>query len=102
MHHDADMDAGKHAMAGMHDMPADHAMAGMDMPAGHEMGGMHAMMEAHMQAMDSDHDGRITAAEHAAAAQAMFTRADANHDGYLSQDEMKAAHDAMKGAQPPR
>jgi Ca2+-binding EF-hand superfamily protein len=36
---------------------------------------------------DTDNDGRISAQEHAAAAQAKFQRMDANHDGKLTADE---------------
>lgn len=64
----------------------DHAMAGH---AGH--GGMMDMM----QAMDSNHDGMISAAEHAAAAKAMFDKADGNHDGMVDKAEMQAAMKAM-------
>lgn len=42
--------------------------------------------------MDANHDGRISAQEHAAAARAMFALADANHDGYLSLEELQAMH----------
>jgi hypothetical protein len=45
--------------------------------------------------MDSNGDGQVSAAEHAAAAQAMFDKADANHDGNLTADEMMAAHGDM-------
>lgn len=51
---------------------------------------MHAMM-------DSDGNGAISAAEHAAAAQKMFAKADANGDGSLGADEMKAMHQQMMG-----
>ena len=70
-------------------MPADtHAMSMHD----------HAMK--HWQAMDTNHDGKISAAEHAACAKAQFAEMDANHDGFVTQDEMhahmKARMDAMK------
>ena len=58
-------------------------------PPGMHHGGMHDDMFA---TMDADHDGRISAQEHAAAAQAMFARADANHDGAVTLDEMQAMH----------
>lgn len=45
--------------------------------------------------MDGDGDGRVSAAEHAAAAQAMFDKADADHDGSLSAGEMQAMHAGM-------
>jgi Ca2+-binding EF-hand superfamily protein len=46
--------------------------------------------------MDTNHDGRITVAEHAAAAQAMFVRMDTDHDGYLSRAEVEAGHGMRK------
>ena len=48
-----------------------------------------------MGKMDSNADGRISAGEHAAGAQAMFEAADADHDGYVTAAEMKAGHAAM-------
>jgi len=44
-----------------------------------------------MAAMDSNHDGMVSASEHAAYMQQMFDKADANHDGMLSRAEMDAA-----------
>lgn len=43
------------------------------------------------QHMDSNHDGRISLQEHAAAEQATFNRIDANHDGKLTAGEMRTA-----------
>ena len=43
--------------------------------------------------MDADGNGAVSAAEHAAAAQAMFDKADANHDGSLDAGEMAGAHE---------
>lgn len=45
--------------------------------------------------MDTNNDGRITAAEHAAGAQRMFTMMDTNKDGAVTMEEMKA-HKDMK------
>ena len=45
--------------------------------------------------MDADGNGAVSAAEHAAAAQAMFDKADANHDGSLDAGEMAGAHKGM-------
>jgi len=53
--------------------------------------GKHDMMAA----MDSNHDGSVSAAEHAAYAQRMFDKMDTNHDGMLSKAEMDAGMKAM-------
>lgn len=50
-----------------------------------------------MAAMDSNHDGSVSASEHAAYAQLMFDKMDANHDGMLSKAEMQAGMKAMHG-----
>ena len=44
---------------------------------------------------DTDHDGTVSAAEHAAHAKMMFEMADTNHDGLLSKDEMAAMRKSM-------
>lgn len=41
---------------------------------------------------DQNADGRLSAAEHAASAEAMFTKMDTNGDGSLSKDELEAGH----------
>ncbi|MDB6126710.1 MAG: Calcium-binding EF-hand-containing protein [Verrucomicrobia bacterium] len=43
--------------------------------------------------MDTDGDGRVSRAEHAAGAKQMFDKMDANHDGYVTAEEMQAYHD---------
>jgi len=45
---------------------------------------------------DSNRDGAVTAAEHAAAAKAMFDRMDANHDGRIAGTEFEAVHQGMR------
>ncbi|WP_166212614.1 hypothetical protein [Cognatiluteimonas telluris] len=47
--------------------------------------------------VDGNHDGRISAAEHAAYAQALFARMDADHDGMVSQAELDAGMRTMHG-----
>ena len=61
------------------------ALAHDDMKKGDEM----------FMKMDTNHDGMISAAEHAAYGQQMFSMADTNHDGMVSKDEMTAMHKRM-------
>lgn len=74
---------------------------------GDEMVRMHrTMMDKHgmhgpsrqMAMMDADHDGEITAAEHAAGGAAMFARMDTNQDGRLQGDELNHGMGGMHGA----
>lgn len=89
----AEIDAGHAKMMkdgeGMH---RGHQMPGMDMGTGMGPGmpanGMLAMM-------DGNHDGAVTAQEHAAGAKAMFDKMDANHDGKVTAAEMAAGHAMM-------
>ena len=48
-----------------------------------------------MARMDTNHDGSVSAAEHAAFAQSMFDKMDANHDGMVSKAEMDAGMQSM-------
>ena len=48
-----------------------------------------------MAGMDADGDGKVTQAEHAAGAKAMFSKLDANGDGKVTAAEMDAGHMAM-------
>lgn len=45
--------------------------------------------------IDTDGDGRISAAEHAAGSQKMFAKMDADGDGKVTSAEMQAGHDKM-------
>lgn len=45
--------------------------------------------------LDADRDGRISAAEHAQAAQALFEMLDAEHDGNLVRDELQSGAVAL-------
>jgi hypothetical protein len=47
--------------------------------------------------MDSNRDGRISAAEHARGSRAMFVKMDADRDGRVTADEMSAAQPAVTG-----
>ncbi|MDY6949194.1 MAG: hypothetical protein SXG53_26165 [Pseudomonadota bacterium] len=46
--------------------------------------------------MDKDHDGKVSAMEHAEGAKMMFTKMDADKDGQVTAAEMDAGHAAMK------
>ncbi len=52
--------------------------------------------DAMAKKMDTDGDGKVSAAEHAAATKAMFARMDADKDGSVTAAEMDASHAAMK------
>ena len=86
MHHNMDHDEMK---------PGDMAHEGMEHDGmGH--GGMgHGVMGP---MMDANHDGKVAAAEHAAAASSMFARIDANRDGYVTRSEFDAGMKIMPGA----
>ena len=70
-------------------------LAGMATPIAfaHEHGKMDN--SAMFDQVDTNHDGMISAAEHAAHAKAMFDKMDANHDGMVSKAEMEAGMKAM-------
>ena len=55
-------------------------------------------VEKEFTMMDTDKDGKVSAAEHAAGAKAMFEKMDANKDGKVTADEMTASHEAVTGA----
>jgi Ca2+-binding EF-hand superfamily protein len=54
-------------------------------------------IEHEFKMMDTNKDGKISAAEHAEGAKAMFARMDADHDGKVTVAEMAAAHKAVTG-----
>lgn len=51
--------------------------------------------DAMFKAMDTNNDGKVSRAEHAASALKMFTEADTNHDGQVTLSEMEVAHSKM-------
>jgi Ca2+-binding EF-hand superfamily protein len=54
--------------------------------------------QAEVKMMDTDGDGSISAAEHAAGAKQMFAKMDADGDGIVTAKEMEAAHKDMPTA----
>lgn len=79
------------------------ALAAMPTPA-QETTKPKAMMSSaeKIAVIDSDHDGIVTAEEHAAGTRAMFERMDANRDGKVTAAEMDAAHQAMGANKQPK
>lgn len=55
-----------------------------------------------VRTMDTDKDGKVSAAEHAASAQKMFAMLDTDKDGALSPAEFDAADARMRTAQAER
>ena len=57
-----------------------------------------APLAAHdmFKTMDANHDGKISAEEHAAGAKAMFDKMDADHDGKITAAECDAGHAKME------
>lgn len=55
----------------------------------------HGSGQAGLQMMDTDHDGSVSATEHAAGAKEMFEKMDADGDGIVTAKEMSAAHKDM-------
>ena len=75
----AEMDAQWNAKAGK-----DAKMSGMKMSAAEKI-----------KEVDTDGDGRLSAAEHAAGSEKMFAKMDTNSDGKITAAEMEAGHDKM-------
>lgn len=59
---------------------------------------MQSSVEAEMRVMDSNKDGKISAAEHSAGAQQMFQSMDGNQDSRVTPVEMDAAQKTLKAA----
>jgi len=79
------------------EMQAVHATTKADMPDKTDKSAKDEMSTEEMFKMcDQNGDGQVSAAEHAAHADAMFTKMDKNKDGQLSQEECKAGHKMMK------
>jgi Ca2+-binding EF-hand superfamily protein len=53
--------------------------------------------ESRFVSMDTNHDGKVSMEEHAAAANKMFDKMDYNKDGRVTASEMEAAHKAITG-----
>jgi Ca2+-binding EF-hand superfamily protein len=71
-------------------------LAGTGVWAGGASGGS----DHEFKMMDGNGDGKITAAEHDAAAAKMFEKMDADKDGKVTAAEMEAAHEKVTGSKP--
>ena len=85
-----DMDANKDGFVTSAEMDARHAKM---MKGEHK--GMDMKSADKIKAMDTDGDGKLSAAEHAAGANEMFGKMDKDGDGKLSKAEMNEGHDKM-------
>src|SRR5687767_10389149 len=65
---------------------------------GDQRGEMRTSVEAEMRIMDTNKDGKISAAEHTTGAKQMFKGMDGNHDNRVTVAEMDATHKTMKAA----
>jgi Ca2+-binding EF-hand superfamily protein len=95
--------AGAKMMFDKMDTDKDGKVTAAEMDTAHErmakmMGKEHKAGHADMtsadkiKAMDTNHDGVLSAEEHAAGAKMMFDKMDTDKDGYLSKSEMEAGH----------
>jgi Ca2+-binding EF-hand superfamily protein len=66
--------------------------------AGDEYEAAHGSGQAELKMMDTDHDGSVSASEHAAGAKKMFAMMDKDGDGIVTAQEMAAAHKDMPTA----
>lgn len=93
--------AGARSMFEKMDANKDGSVTAAEMHAAHkDVTGKHAKksdMSAQdkIKVVDTDGDGRITAAEHASGSGSMFAKMDTDKDGYLSKQELAAGHGAM-------
>jgi Ca2+-binding EF-hand superfamily protein len=87
------MDADKDGKVNAAEMEAAHEKVAGEKAKKGEKGEMSAA--AKIKVIDTNADGVLTAAEHAAGSKTMFEKMDANKDGYLSKAELSAGHAKM-------
>ena len=103
---DGKVSADEHAAAakimfGMMDANADGKVTAAEMDAAHERVTGEKSKASDLSAagkikvIDSDGDGILIAAEHAAGSSAMFKKMDTDNDGFLTKAELAAGHAAM-------
>jgi Ca2+-binding EF-hand superfamily protein len=92
-HHDGNVahDMNEHADAAKNDSGEEHH------GDKHKMSSRMSSAEK-IKAIDTNNDGKISAAEHAAGSRAMFSRMDADQDGRLTASEIRAGHAKMMSA----
>jgi len=75
-------------------------MHGNTASGAHQMGRNEMSSADKIKAIDSDHDGVLTAEEHAAGSKTMFEKMDTDKDGYLTKAELEAGHAKLMGKAP--
>ena len=91
-----DADTNHDGMVTLAEMKAAYAKMKADMPAKTDKPMKEEMSAEEMIKMcDQNGDGQVSAAEHAANADAMFTKMDTDGDGFLSASEFSAGHASM-------
>ena len=93
--------AGAKKMFEMMDVNKDGIVTAAEMDAAHDTVAGKSDAKSHMssaekiKAIDTDGDGSLSAAEHAAGSEKMFEKMDTDHDGFLSMAELAAGHAKM-------
>jgi Ca2+-binding EF-hand superfamily protein len=89
------MDADKDGKVTPAEMDAAHERMGKMMGMAHKPAHMEMSSADKMKVVDTNHDGVLSADEHAAGAKMMFEKMDTDKDGYLTKAEMEAGHAKM-------
>lgn len=84
--------AGAKAMFDRMDANKDGTVTAEEMENAHPRGDKEMSAPDKIKAIDTNGDGQLSAAEHAAGSAAMFDKMDTDHNGSLSTAEWKAGH----------
>ena len=87
--------AGAKAMFDGMDANKDGTVTAEEMEKAHPHGDKKMSSPDKIKAIDTNGDGQLSAAEHAAGSAAMFDKMDTDHNGSLSASEWKAGHAAL-------
>lgn len=87
--------AGAKAMFDRMDANKDGTVTAEEMENAHPHGNKKMSAPDKIKAIDTNGDGQLSAAEHAAGSAAMFEKMDTDHNGSISAAEWKAGHAAL-------